>query len=76
MVNISRSRLEELLEEINSEITFESEILDEAPTMSLEHLNIAIDERIKIISDKNTNIEVKERMEKEARKLACMLLRK
>jgi hypothetical protein len=63
------------LHEASKEIDFESEVLEKAPKMSKEELQIAIDHRIDLISNPKTNIEVKERVSKEARVLAIMKLR-
>jgi len=63
------------LREASKEIDFESEVLDKAPKMSKEELQIAIDYRIDLIRNPSTNIEVMERVSKEARVLAIMKLR-
>jgi hypothetical protein len=64
-----------MLQEASKEITFDSTVLKEAPSMSKTQLQIEIDHRIDVISDPDTNIEIKERMEKEARVLAIRKLR-
>jgi len=63
-----------MLQEASKEITFDSEVLKKAPSMSKKQLQMAIDHCIDVMSNPDTNIEVKERMGKEARVLALRKL--
>jgi hypothetical protein len=75
-MSITINELEEKLLEVSKEITFESEVLEQAPKMSGLELQNAIDHRIELVSNPKTNIEVKERVSKEARVMALMKLRR
>ena len=68
--------LEDQLREASKAIDFESEVLEAAPTMSNVNLQQAIDERIGTVNNKEINVEIRERVAKEATVLALMALRR
>jgi len=74
-MNNTADELMDMLREASKEITFESDLLKKAPKMTKEQLQIEIDKCIDLVSDPDTNIEIKERVSKEARVMALMKLR-
>ena len=68
--------IDDMLSEALKDIDFESEILDRVPTMSNYEMNQEVDKMLTQIKDENTNVEVKERLEKESRVISLKILRR
>ena len=73
---LSISELDKMLTEAEKAVNFDSEILVDAPKMSNEELQKAINSCIDTLSDSSVNIEIRERVAKESKVMALMALRR
>jgi hypothetical protein len=68
--------LNNMLRIASKDVDFNSDLINKAPKMSNLELQKAIDDCIEVVTNPDTNIEIKERTEKEAKVLALMRLRR